>query len=220
MLVESLRSEVYTCRMGEGERQVPEDEDWSEFLKGHGIDASKSKVRPRRPSIPQGTGMPRQRWKAGIVVVCVVVLAAGFWWFVSTPSKLPGSTALEPDPGQSYRESELDPMFHREVGDCFMYDEQVVGTHNRRCSQPHDAEVTSTFQYPANRMPSAGSKYMLKRCSKAAHAYIGPDRADVPPLAISWSIPIIPLWDQGYRDTSCIVTFDSNVEGSVRDAGR
>jgi Domain of unknown function (DUF4190)/Septum formation len=116
-------------------------------------------------------------WTLLIAVVVIVALA----------------TDAERDPGGRVREAGTESVFDLRVGDCVNDLEETtveVAVEAVPCSQPHDAEVISSFELPGGDYPGEDSVFRVadRRCSRELDAVAGaggPTRStSIPPSRV------------------------------------
>lgn len=85
------------------------------------------------------------------------------------------------------------------------------------CRKPHAAEVYAVFALPDGPFPGdARIREYRDRCNQAALAEYSSAAADDPSVDTVRRSPDQNSWEIGDRSVTCIVTFDSPREGSIR----
>jgi hypothetical protein len=138
-------------------------------------------------------------WTLLIAVVVIVALA----------------TDAERDPSGRVREAGTESVFDLRVGDCVNDLEETtveVAVEAVPCSQPHDAEVISSFEAPRGRLPGRGQRLpgggsalfegarRRGRCRGADPFYLYPTEQG---------------WGNGDRQVNCVALFSQPRRGSA-----
>lgn len=139
-------------------------------------------------------------WTLLIAVVVIVSLA----------------TDAERDPSGRVREAGSESVFDLRVGDCANDLEETameVSVDVVPCSQPHDAEVISSFELPGGDYPGDDSIFGVadRRCSRELAALAGAQR-----LEPFYFYPTEQSWRLGDRQVICIALSPQPRRGSAR----
>ena len=137
-------------------------------------------------------------WTLLIAVVVIVALA----------------TDAERDPSGRVREAGTESVFDLRVGDCVNDLEETteVSVEVVPCSQPHDAEVISSFELPGGEYPGEDSIFRVadRRCSRELAAVAGAQGGQ--PF---YFYPTEQSWGTGDRQVNCVVLFTQPRQGSA-----
>ena len=138
-------------------------------------------------------------WTLLIAVVVIVALA----------------TDAERDPSGRVREAGTESVFDLRVGDCVNDLEETtaeVTVEVVPCSQPHDAEVISSFELPGGDYPGEDSIFRVadRRCSRELDAVTGAQGAEV-----FYFYPTEQSWGTGDRQVNCVALFSQPRRGSA-----
>jgi hypothetical protein len=138
-------------------------------------------------------------WTLLIAVVVIVALA----------------TDAERDPSGRVREAGTESVFDLRVGDCINDLEEAtmeVSVEVLPCSQPHDAEVISSFELPRGDYPGEDSIFRVadRRCSRELDAVAGAQGGE--PF---YFYPTEQSWGNGDRQVNCVALFSQPRRGSV-----
>jgi Domain of unknown function (DUF4190)/Septum formation len=125
------------------------------------------------------------------------------------------ATDAERDPSGRVREGGTESVFDLRVGDCVNDLEETtmeVSVDVVPCSQPHDAEIISSFEFPAGDYPGEDRIFRVadRRCSRDLDAVAG-----APGLEPFYFYPTERSWGTGDRQVHCIALFSQPRRGSA-----
>jgi uncharacterized protein DUF4190/putative regulator of septum formation len=125
------------------------------------------------------------------------------------------ATDAERDPSGRVREAGTESVFDLRVGDCINNLEETtmeVSVDVVPCSQPHDAELISSFEFPGGDYPGEESIFRVadRRCSRELDAVAGAQGFE--PF---YFYPTEQSWATGDRQVNCVALFSQPRRGSV-----
>jgi hypothetical protein len=121
-------------------------------------------------------------------------------------------------------------VFSLKVGDCFTggtSDENVSNVSIVDCSQPHDGEIYSVFDYPnaPSAFPGDGTVTQTgdSQCAQDFATYVGIDWSESSIYSFSELQPSSDSWGQGDRTIDCVIlskTQGQQLTGSAKGTAK
>jgi hypothetical protein len=150
----------------------------------------------------------------GLAIAGLVL--SGLWALVIAVGVIVAvATDAERDPAGRVSEGGTESVFDLRVGDCVNDVEETtmeLSVEVVPCSQPHDAELISSFEFPAGDYPGEDRIFRLadRRCSRELDAV-----ADGQGLEPFYYYPTERSWSSGDRQVNCIALFPQPRRGSA-----